>query len=240
MDVLSRIGLRWCGPGGLPIKRRDGSSTDVSTIKFECHGANEPPDFSSPQTTYASAVTNTTTYADTATETAVIDEDELPATVTPSGFAVNTDGMTVTGTTLGTQATSTGTSTAPQETGPIDASTVTGDADKESKLCVQECVAAFKGCVSTGDTNQIGSMYAMDCHAAAACYCTTPPYQTATTDDSAAPVNPEDPVTDPAVQSSKIDMGKVDGLCSDVSVLASPLFQDDIFELPSALTVYTC
>ena len=219
-DMLAEIGMRWCGPRDVldRLKIRD-SGSDIAKTNFECHGANEPPDFSNSQATYASVVTNTSTYADEATKVASVDEEEIELTATPSGYAVKTDGVTVTATSSGAISTGSSTSSTPQETGAIDASTVIGDPDKESDYCVQECVAAFKSCISGSDTDQIGSVSAMDCHAAAACYCTTPPYKTpeSSTEPGSAPANPQDPATDPELLASKIDMTKVDELCTNVS-----------------------
>lgn len=219
-DFLEKIGVRWCGPGSTTdsLEIRDGDSGNSET-KFECHGANEPPDFSNPQATYASVVSNTSIYADTATAVVSIVDDEISFTITPSGFAVNTDGVTVSATSLGTEPTISSTSATPQESGAVDASTIIGDPDKESKYCVQECVAAFKSCISGSNTDQIGSVSAMDCHVAAACYCTTPPYESpeSSTGSGSAPVNPQDPASDPELLSSRIDMAKVDGLCTKVS-----------------------
>lgn len=222
MSTFGVIGMRWCGPGSRtdPLRIRD-SALDTSNPTLECHGANTPPDFSSPQTTYASVVTNTTTYADTAAGIASIGSEELTGTAVVSGFRVNTDSVTVTSTSFQTQVVSrvSSTSVLSQQTGSIDASTVVGHPDKESDYCVQECVSAFKGCISGSDTEEVGSMYAMDCHAAAACYCTEPPYQTMSAPQAGSgPANPQDPATDPAMLSSRIDMTKVNELCTNVRI----------------------
>ena len=224
-DTLRMIGMRWCGPASLtdPLTKRDSGSKGSET-KFECHGANEAPDFSNTQVAYASVATNSSTYADTATQTASVDEHEISLTVTPSGFAVNTAGVTITGTSLKPAPTSSSAAATPKETGAVDASTIVGDPDKESDYCVQECVAAFKSCISGSDTDRIGSVSAMDCHAAAACYCTTPPYETpeSSAQPGSAPANPQDPASDPELLASKIDMSKVDELCTNVSLPAIP------------------
>lgn len=50
---------------------------------------------------------------------------------------------------------------APTATGPVDASTVLGNAEAESGQCIQECLASFGSCTSELDLGTVKSVQTM-------------------------------------------------------------------------------